>query len=119
MVSSPCSLISPQVRFLAQEVNVALGTDSRASNPDLGLWNELLFLRRLDPSFDPARLLRVGTWNGAFALGLEQETGSLAVGKAADLALIELSPGDASDPYGLLFRPENRIASVLYAGRAY
>jgi aminodeoxyfutalosine deaminase len=108
----------PWQRLLAQDVNVALGTDSRASNPDLGVWNELLFLRRLDPHFDPARLLRLGTWNGAFALGLETDTGSLAVGKAADLAIIDLAPGDSTDPYSLLFRPENKIASVLIAGRA-
>jgi cytosine/adenosine deaminase-related metal-dependent hydrolase len=108
----PCS------RLLAQEVNVALGTDSRASNPDLGLWNELLFLRGLDPAFDPSRLLRLGTWNGACALGLEAETGSLAVGKSADLAIIELAPGDSTDPDALLFRPENRIASSMCAGHA-
>jgi cytosine/adenosine deaminase-related metal-dependent hydrolase len=107
----------PWRKLLARQVNVALGTDSRASSPDLGLWNELLFLRAQFPDFDPALLLHVGTWNGAFALGLESETGSLAVGKAADLAVVELSGGDTTDPHDLLFRLSNRIKSVMCAGR--
>jgi cytosine/adenosine deaminase-related metal-dependent hydrolase len=106
----------PWRKLLARGVNVALGTDSRASNPDLSLWNELLFLRQLAPDFDPAHLLRLGTWNGARALGLESEIGGLAPGKAADLAIIDLAPGDATDPYGLLFRSENRIGAVLIGG---
>ena len=106
----------PWRRLLARDVNVALGTDSRASSPDLSLWNELLFLRRHAPEFDPVRLLRLGTWNGACALGLESEIGSLAPGKAADLAIIDLAPGDATDPGALLFRPENRVGAVFVAG---
>jgi cytosine/adenosine deaminase-related metal-dependent hydrolase len=107
----------PWRELLKRHVNVALGTDSRASSPDLGLWNELLFLRAHFPDFDPSLLLRLGTWNGAFALGLESESGSLAVGKAADLAVVELAAGEATDPHDLLFRPENRIRSVMCGGR--
>ncbi len=109
----------PWRRLLARDVNVSLGTDSRASTPDLGLWNELLFLRKLAPDLDPAQLLRMGTWNGACALGLETEVGSLAVGKAADLAVVDLAAGDATDPYALLFRPENRIGAVFIRGDCY
>jgi cytosine/adenosine deaminase-related metal-dependent hydrolase len=106
----------PWRRLLARGVNVALGTDSRASNPDLGLWNEILFLRALDPDCDPALLLRLGTWNGAFAMGLEAETGSLEVGKSADLAVVILAAGSAPDPYALLFRSENQIVTAFCAG---
>ena len=66
--------------------------------------------------FDPAKLLRLGTWNGAFALGLDAETGSLAVGKAADLVMIELAAIEATDPHDLLFRPESQIRSVMWTG---
>jgi cytosine/adenosine deaminase-related metal-dependent hydrolase len=114
--------VHPWRELLGGGVNVALGTDSRASNPDLGLWNELLFLRKLAPDFDPAALLKLGTWNGAFAMGLEAEAGSLVVGKCADLAVVEVAEGDGSewagsDAYSLLFRPANRIAATLCAGR--
>jgi len=106
----------PWRELIARNVNVALGTDSRASNPDLGLWNELLYLRELAPGPDPALLLGLGTSNGALALGLARETGSLAEGKSADLAVVELADGDSTDPYALLFRAENRIAAVMIAG---
>lgn len=107
----------PWRKLIARGVNVALGTDSRASNPDLSLWNEVLFLRARTPDLDPAVLLTLGTLNGATALGLDAETGSLTVGKSADLAVIALAAGDVTDPYALLFRPENRIAGVMYAGK--
>lgn len=107
----------PWQRLLSRGVNVALGTDSRASNPDLSLWNELLFLRGRAPDFDPALLLRMGTWNGAFALNLESETGSLAVGKQADLAVVDLADPDGTDPYLLLFRSANRVAATMCAGQ--
>ena len=102
----------PWRRLLTKGVNVALGTDSRASNPDLSVWNELLYLRRLAPDFNPAGLLKMGTWNGALALGLGQETGTLEVGKLADLAVVEFTGGDSTDPYELLFSPGNRITRV-------
>src|SRR5258707_6749140 len=98
-------------------VNVALGTDSRASNPDLSLWNELLFLNRVAPDVDAAGLLKMGTWNGAIALGLGRETGTLESGKSADLAVIELVGGDSADPYELLLRPGNKIAGAMCCGR--
>jgi cytosine/adenosine deaminase-related metal-dependent hydrolase len=106
----------PWLRLLERGINVALGTDSRASNPDLGLWNELLFLRASFPAVDPALLLRAGTWNGAFAL--DRETGSLEIGKSADLAIVSLAAGTTGDPHSLLFRPENRVFAAICAGRA-
>jgi cytosine/adenosine deaminase-related metal-dependent hydrolase len=107
----------PWLKLLDRGINVALGTDSRASTPDLGLWNELLFLRGAFPKVDPALILRAGTWNGAFALGRETETGSLEIGKSADLAVISLSEAIAGEPFSLLFRPENQVAAVMCAGR--
>jgi cytosine/adenosine deaminase-related metal-dependent hydrolase len=102
--------------LLARGINLAVGTDSRASNPDLSLFAELQFLRQLAPDLDPSELLQVGTFNGAFALGLEHETGSLATGKSADLAIVNLA-GDETDPYALLFHPESRVGLTLCAGR--
>ena len=109
--------VHPWQMLLAKGINVALGTDSRASNPDLSVWNELLFLRRLAPDFDPAALLKLATWNGALAMGLGHETGTLDVGKSADLAVVEFAGGDSTDPYELLFNPGNRIARTMSGGR--
>lgn len=107
----------PWRTMLSQGVNLVLGTDSRASNPDLSLFAELQFLRRLAPDFDPSQLLPLGTINGAFALGLEQETGSLVVGKSADLAIVALPVSSRNDPYWLLFDPASRVVGTLCGGK--
>lgn len=65
-------------------IRVALGTDSLASNPDLSLLREAQMLLRRD-SADPSVLLPMITRNGAEALGLGGERGTLAPGKDADL----------------------------------
>lgn len=106
----------PWLELLARDVNVAIGTDSRASNPDLSLWNELLFLRRRYPQVAPARLLELGTLRGARALGQEAAAGSLAIGKGADLAIVELPRRDSSDPHSLLFDPAARVVGVMSRG---
>jgi len=89
---------------------VAIGTDSRASNPDLSLWDELCFLRRAHPDLSDVDLLRLGTVNGAAALGMQRQCGSLRLGRPADLAVVELR-GEG------LFDDRNRIASVMIGGR--
>lgn len=51
-------------------INVAIGTDSRASNPDLSIWNELRFLADQFPEVPASKILKLGTINGAKALGM-------------------------------------------------
>ncbi len=87
----------PWQRLISQGINVALGTDSRASNPDLSLWKELQFLRDRFPKVSTGFILECGTLAGARALELSDELGSLAVGKRADLALIRLPEYSAAD----------------------
>jgi cytosine/adenosine deaminase-related metal-dependent hydrolase len=92
---------------------VAIGTDGRGSNPDLSIWNELLFLAGRSPEFDPALLLQLGTLNGARALGIEEEFGTLAKGKSARAAVISLGTTGTGDPYAELFHPQSRVARLL------
>ena len=79
-------------------VNVAVGTDGAASNNDLDLLGETrtaaLLAKAVAGSataLDAHRALRMATLNGARALGLEQQIGSLEVGKAADIVAFDLS----------------------------
>jgi cytosine/adenosine deaminase-related metal-dependent hydrolase len=97
--------------LLAAGVSVAIGTDSRGSNPDLNLWRELQFLRRTDPEVDSAVLLALGTINGARALGLDGEIGTLTPGKSADMAVVALNgaPGE-------LFAPETEVTTTMCDG---
>lgn len=89
--------------LLARGINVALGTDSRGSNPDLSLWGEMQFLVRRFPKVDPAGILAMGTQRGASALGHGTETGSLEPGKQANLAYVSLPESGVNDPHQLLF----------------
>ena len=83
--------------FLAAGIPVGLGSDSVASNNRMDMLDEarlaLLFGRAVTRSWDglPVTLgLALATLNGARALGLDREIGSLEVGKAADLAAFPL-----------------------------
>jgi cytosine/adenosine deaminase-related metal-dependent hydrolase len=84
-------------QMLASGVNVAMGCDGGPSNNDYDMIREMKLAAvlhkavTLDPLIVPAEtVLEMATINGARALGLEQEIGSLEVGKKADLAVIDL-----------------------------
>jgi len=108
----------PVQALIEAGVNVALGTDSAASNNDLDMAGELRSAALLakavagNASAVPAmQALQMATLNGARALGLEEETGSLKPGKAADMIAIDLSGVDTEPVY----HPESQV--VYAAGR--
>lgn len=85
-------------QMLASNVNVALGCDGGPSNNDYDMIREMKLAAiihkavTLDPLIVPAEtVLEMATINGARALGLEREIGSLEVGKKADLVVIDLN----------------------------
>ena len=81
----------PVADFYASGARVALGTDSLASVPDLNLFAEMAALRELAPMVPAARLLESATIQGARALGLEDEFGSLEPGKRAAIVSVALA----------------------------
>ena len=97
--------------------SVAIGTDSRASNPDLSLWHELQFLSQQSPEVLPHSLLKLGTLCGARALGCGRECGSLVSGKRADVAVVALEAPAFADPLTDLLLPGNVIAGTMLAGQ--
>jgi 5-methylthioadenosine/S-adenosylhomocysteine deaminase len=87
--------IAPVPEMLEKGICVGLGTDGAASNNDLCLLSEmdtaakLHKVNKLDPTVVSARqALRMSTADAARSLGIEKETGSLEVGKAADLLVL-------------------------------
>lgn len=106
----------PWLTLLSLGGTVAIGTDSRASNPDLSMWNELQFLAEHFPDVPHHTLLKLGTWAGATALGLRAECGSLTPGKRADFAVIELRDPAFRDPNFDLFAPGNRVVGTMIGG---
>jgi cytosine/adenosine deaminase-related metal-dependent hydrolase len=81
--------------MLARGINVAVGTDSCASSPDLNLVDDLRLLRRLASDMPAKQLWELGTIRAARALGMEHEIGSLTPGKRADLVVFNVRGGDA------------------------
>lgn len=103
--------IAPVPELRARGITVSLGADGAACNNRLDMFEEMrlaavLQAMRTAPGALPAReVLWMATRAGARTLGLEQEIGSLEVGKRADLIVVErdrphLAPGP--DPYSTL-----------------
>lgn len=99
---NPCSNmklasgIAPISKLLENDICVSIGTDGASSNNNLDLIEELKTASLLQKvsTLDPKVLnsdeaIAIGTINGAKALGLEDEIGSIEVGKKADLILID------------------------------
>jgi len=106
----------PWRRMLDRGVNVAVGTDGRGSNPDLSVWNELVFLRNRFYDVSPKTLLEMGTISGARALGFADDCGTLTPGKRADLVAVPVEGLVAeSDPHELLFVDGQRIVETRFA----
>jgi cytosine/adenosine deaminase-related metal-dependent hydrolase len=97
--------------------SVALGTDSRASNPDLSLWGELQFLAERFPEISQLELLRLATINGARALGRARDHGSLETGKLANFIAIGPAPDDVPRLHQELITGATEVRAVFYRGR--
>jgi cytosine/adenosine deaminase-related metal-dependent hydrolase len=81
----------PLPELLSAGVHVALGTDSRASNPDLDLLAEMRYVANECPNIDPQTILRLGTLAGAAALGCASDVGSITPGKIANMIAVPLA----------------------------
>jgi 5-methylthioadenosine/S-adenosylhomocysteine deaminase len=120
---------APISALAAAGVNIALGTDGAASNNRLDILQELRTAALLakavakDAASLPAHdALRAATLGGAIALGLQERTGSIIPGKAADLAAIRLDAPELSpvyDPVSQLVYAAGRehVSHVWTAGR--
>lgn len=109
----------PLGQALAAGVRVALGTDSRASNPDLSLLEEMRQVARAHPQIDPQEILRMGTLAGAEALG--RRGGGIRLGQRANLVAIPVTAGLLATPDEILaeiFAASSVPSAVYLAGRA-
>jgi 5-methylthioadenosine/S-adenosylhomocysteine deaminase len=115
--------VAPVRRMLELGLNVGIGTDGPASNNDLDMFEEIRLAAFLakgfsgDPTALPARtVLSMATRLGARALHLGDITGSLEVGKRADLILVDLSSLHNSPRFR--HDPNGTYAQIIYAGKA-
>ncbi len=105
----------PVKKLMDAGVNVCLGTDSAASNNDLNMIGEMRTASLLAKgvSGDATALtamqtVRMATINGARALGLDTHTGSLEIGKYADLIAIDFSSIELNPVY-------DPVANLVYS----
>jgi 5-methylthioadenosine/S-adenosylhomocysteine deaminase len=109
--------IAPVPALLKAGVTVGLGTDGCASNNNLDLFSEMDTAAKLhkvnamDPTLmDAVTVLKMATIEGARSLGLQDITGSLEIGKKADVITI-----DTHKPH--LVPVYNPVSHIVYAAQ--
>jgi len=107
--------ICPVATLLELGVNVCLGTDGAASNNDLDLLGEMRTAAMLTKgssgnarACDARQAIEMATINGARALGMADQIGSIESGKCADLIAIDLSSLNTQPLY-------DPVAQIVYA----
>jgi 5-methylthioadenosine/S-adenosylhomocysteine deaminase len=115
--------IAPIAQLLKGEVIVGIGTDGPASNNDLDMFEEVRLAAVLakaatnDPTTLPARqALLMATRQGAQALFIGDITGSLEVGKRADVMVMDARPLHNMPQFDR--DPNNIYSRIVYAGHA-
>ncbi len=115
--------IAPVRRMLELGLTVGIGTDGAASNNDLDMLDEIRLAAFLakgtsgDPTALPARqALALATIEGARAIHLVDEIGSLEAGKRADIAVVELTGLHNTPRFGR--DPDAVYAQLIYAAKS-
>ncbi len=106
---------APVSKMLKKEIKVALGTDGASSNNNLDMFKELNLASLINKAVDLDPLsvaaieaIEMATINGAFALGLEKEIGSIEIGKKADIILIDMDKAH-------LYPKHDLISAIAYS----
>jgi len=111
--------IAPVAELLKRGISVSLGADGAACNNRLDMFTEMRMAALLQkalhgPEVLPARrALRMATIDGAIAMGLDADIGSIEVGKKADLAVIRLGRIHTSPA------AKDVVSSIVYSAEAY
>lgn len=107
--------LPPLALFREAGIRVAIGTDSRASTPDLSVLAECRALVAAGAA-TPAEALRMATIHGAWALAFDRRCGRLAPGLAADLVILRPA-ARYGDPWEAALDPRTCITATMRSGR--
>ena len=101
-------------KLINNNINIAIGTDSSASNNRLDMFSEMRSIALNNKALTmkseflkPADVLKMATINGAKALGIDDITGSIVKNKYADIIAINLDRIDTQPCY-------DPLASLIY-----
>ena len=109
----------PNLRQMCGYERVGLGTDGLSSNSDLDFFEEIRFLHDIMVEQGIPQSARqavyFATLGGAKALFIEEKTGSLEVGKSADIICVDHQGETPSHPYSCIVssKPENLQFSMV------
>lgn len=106
----------PFQRLIEKGINVALGTDSLASNASLSILDEMRFIYNNFPGMPPSSILAMATINGAKALGKEDKIARLKVGYDADIAVVKLQGQSNNNIYKRLFSADSQNVFTMVNG---
>ncbi|ASV73485.1 Chlorohydrolase, Atz/Trz family [Thermogutta terrifontis] len=107
----------PLDEYLAAGIPVILGTDSRATNPDLSILRELQTVRELFPHLPAGQVLAMATSQPAKVLGW-QGWGYLRDGASAQITVVKLEDRiDERDPVEAVLAPQATVRAVWIDGQ--
>jgi cytosine/adenosine deaminase-related metal-dependent hydrolase len=123
--------VAPILHYLKEGISVTLGADGAPCNNNLSIFNEMRLASLIQKPIhgtevmDAKTIFRMATIEGAKALHLQDEVGSIEVGKKADLVLIDLdsysnsySDSDDSIYSDIVFSSTiGNVRSVMVDGR--
>jgi cytosine/adenosine deaminase-related metal-dependent hydrolase len=107
----------PLREFLNNSINVAIGTDSLASNERLNMFYEMRILKENFPEIDNNIIIKMATINGAKAIGFEGEVGEIAVGRRADIIGINIKNSSIKYPVEYVINMAERVSFVMADGK--
>ena len=108
----------PLEEYRRAGVNLALGTDSLASNTALDMRREMALLRQAQPGLAPAEVWLMATRGGARALDLQGQVGCLTPGARADLVLFGTESDQADSILDELTAACPPVSRLFLAGRS-
>ncbi|GJQ60033.1 MAG: metal-dependent hydrolase [Candidatus Scalindua sp.] len=106
----------PFQEFVTHNINMALGTDSLASNDSLSILDEMKYLYDEENALEPEDIFSMGTVGGATALGLEERIGKLEPGFDADITVIQLPEDVNGNFFENFFSPEAQCIFSVVSG---
>ena len=110
--------IAPITEMLSRGISVSLGADGAPCNNRLDMFTEMRTAALLQKvlhgpeALTAQRTLRMATIDGARALGLEDEIGSLEAGKRADILILNLDCLHSAP------RPAEIVSAIVYSSQA-
>ncbi len=99
-----------------RNINIALGTDSLASNDTLSILDEMKFIRKHYHDLKSQDIFNMGTIAGAVALKKDDSIGRLYPGYYADIAVIDFENTDINDIYDGIFSQDSECVLTIVSG---